>query len=75
MYINIYPANRPEVKKISQQAESRLFKAKKNIMHQVQSQLVVEFSQTICLHHRTPHHTPLRSYSSLQYRQFTCYDF
>ena len=30
IYIYIYPANRPEMKKISQQAESRLFKAKKH---------------------------------------------
>ena len=45
-----YPANTPERKHLSQQAESRICKAEKITMHQVQSH----------------HHTPLRSYMSLQ---------
>ena len=43
-----YPANTR--RNLSQQAESRIYIAKKITMHQVQS----------------PHHTPLRSYRSLQ---------
>ena len=45
-----YPANTPERKNLSQQAEYRIYIAKKITLHQVQS----------------PHHTPLRSYRSLQ---------
>ena len=45
-----YPANTPERKNLSQQAESRICTTKKITMHQVQSS----------------HHTPLRSYRSLQ---------
>ena len=76
-----YPANAPEMKKPSQQAKSCTFTEKKH--YSSSSNTLQEFFQTTYKssspqttpHYPAHHHTPLRSYRSLQEQLFTRYNF
>ena len=76
-----YPANAPEMKKPFQQAKSCKFTEKKH--YSSSSNTLQEFFQTTYKssspqttpHYPAYHHTPLRSYRSLQEQLFTRYNF